>query len=56
MVDFAYIDTCGSTIWLLPIFGKVTGTLKLSVKIRGAVICGGYAVFSANFHITGTWA
>ena len=40
MVDFAYVDTYGSTIWLLPILGKVTGTLKLSVKVRSAVVCG----------------
>ena len=40
VVDFAYVDACGSTIWLLPILGKVTGTPKLFVKIRGAVICG----------------
>ena len=40
VVDFAYVDTCGLIIWLLPIFGKVTGAPKLFVKIRGAVICG----------------
>ena len=40
VVDFAYVDTCGSTIWLLPILGKVTDTLKLFVKVRGAVVCG----------------
>ena len=40
VIDFAYVDTCGLTIWLLPIFGKVTGASKLFVKIRGAVICG----------------
>lgn len=39
VVDFAYVDACGSTVWLLPILGKVTGTPKLFVKIRGAVIC-----------------
>ena len=40
VIDFAYVDTCGFTTWLLPIFGKVAGTPKLSVKIRSAVICG----------------
>ena len=41
MVDFAYVDGCGSTIWLLPILGKVAGAPKLFVKIRGAVVCRG---------------
>ena len=41
VVDFAHVDGCWSTIWLLPILGKVAGALKLFVKIRGAVICRG---------------
>ena len=40
MVDFAYVDTFGLIVWLLPIFGKVTGAPKLFVKIHGAVVCG----------------
>ena len=41
VVNFAYVDACGSTIWLLLILGKVTGTPKVFVKIRGAVVCRG---------------
>ena len=41
MIDFAYVDNYGSTIWLLPTPGNETGgTLKLFVKIYGAVVCG----------------
>ena len=40
VIDFAYVDTCGFTTWLLPIFGKVTSTPKLFVEIYSAVICG----------------
>ena len=41
MVDFAYVDACGSVVWLLPVFRQMTGTFELFVKIHGAVICGG---------------
>ena len=41
MVDFAYIDACGSAVGLLPVPGEVTSAFELFVKIYGAVVCGG---------------
>ena len=41
MVDFEYVDACGSIVRLLPVSGEMAGTLELFVEIYGAVVCGG---------------